>query len=486
MKTLEKIAVVGGGTAGFVAALILKSRYPAIQVDIIKSDKIGIIGVGEGSTEHWNEFMKYIGINHRQIIKHCGATFKTGIMFQNWHEKDYLHSTHADFEKKTGQYNFIYGRQIGLGLDQKTITLSNIWKNQMDKEHLEENYAPFNQYHFNTRLLNDFLHRVSFAKNISIFEDEIVEVNLTEDGCIKDLTGLKTTYKYDFYIDCTGFKKLLIGKLGAKWNSYKKWLKMKSAIVFPTEADNEYNLWTISRALDYGWMFRIPVQDRYGNGYIYDSDYINQEQAKLEVEKLLGKSIEIGKQIDFDPGALENVWIKNCCAIGLSASFVEPLEASSIGSSIQQTFLLMHRLPNYDQTIIDKYNKDVRDLLENIRDFVFLHYMTNKKNTEFWKQVSGIEAPDSLRYNLERWKKNLPIEEDFNGVSKYIMFRENNFTHIMHGLKLFDNRSIKAEYDMQHHEIHKLAVKQLEDIRIKESLAVTIGHKRYIELTKEL
>ena len=486
MKQVQSIAVVGGGTAGFVAALILKSRYPQLKIDMIKSEKIGIVGVGEGSTEHWNEFMKYIGVNHRQIIQHCGATFKTGIMFQNWTSQDYLHSTHADFEKKTGQYNFIYARQIANELPQKSMTLSNIWKNKLDTEYLESETAPFNQYHFNTRMLNEFLHRVALSKNIDIYDDEIIDIKLNLDEEIESLQGNKNKYTYDFYIDCTGFHKLLIGKLGAKWNSYSKWLKMKSAIVFPTEPDEEYNLWTIARALKYGWMFRIPVQGRYGNGYIFDSDYINAEQAQAEVESVLGKTVDIGKHINFDPGALEDVWIKNCCAIGLSASFVEPLEASSIGSSIQQTFLLMHRLPNYDNITIANYNKDTRDILENIRDFVLLHYITDKNDSQFWKDLKNIELPETLSNKLSRWKHNLPIEEDFSGYTKYIMFRDNNFTQVLHGLGHFNTESIRREYAMQHPEIHKLAEKQLEEIRIKESMSITLGHKKYIELTSHL
>ena len=191
MKQIQSIAVVGGGTAGFVAALILKSRYPTLKIDIIKSEKIGIVGVGEGSTEHWNEFMKYIGINHRQIIKHCGATFKTGIMFQNWTSQDYLHSTHADFEKKTGQYNFMYGRQISKNLPQKTMTLLNIWENKLDIEFLESATPPFNQYHFNTKMLNEFLHRVALSKNIDIYDDEITKINFNVAEEIESLQGDK-------------------------------------------------------------------------------------------------------------------------------------------------------------------------------------------------------------------------------------------------------------------------------------------------------
>jgi len=481
---IKNIGVVGGGTAGFVSALILKSRYPNCQVDLIKSDTIGIVGVGEGSTEHWAEFMKYVGINHQHILRQCGATYKTGIMFKGWAEEDYLHSTHADFDKKTGQYLYYYGRQIGNEYPQKTLTLGHIWKNQLELGTIEDKNPPFNQFHFDTFKLNEFLHHWAELKGIRIINDEILEIPTNENG-IEILKGKKENYLYDFYVDATGFKKLLISKLGAKWTSYSDYLKVDSAITFPIENDNEYNLWTVAQAMKYGWMFKIPVQGRYGNGYIFDSKFIDANAAKKEVEDFLGHEINVGKNIKFDPGALDKVWIKNCCAIGLSASFVEPLEASSIGSSIQQSFLLMHRLPNYTQDTIDDYNRDVNSLLENIRDFVLLHYITDREDTEFWKQYKTLKLPKSLEKNLRRWTNNLPIEEDFNNLTKYIMFREANFSQVMHGLKLFNSKKILEEFEMQHPEIKKLAKTGLEEIRIYESVIKTIGHKRYIDLLKE-
>lgn len=480
MNQLNKISIVGGGTAGFVAALILKTRFPASEVEIIRSQRIGIIGVGEGSTEHWNEFMQYIGVNFKTVIKHCDATFKSGIMFKGWAEKDYLHSTSPDAEQKNGQSYPTYNKIIGENLGNRLLNPGSAWKNQVVASYLTADRGPFNQYHFNTQKLNDFLTKIAQLKGINIFDDEITDVVLDESGAIDHLVGENNEYKSSFYIDSTGFKKLLISKLGAKWQSYSKYLKMKSAIMFQLPDTDEYNIWTTAQAMDYGWMFSIPVWGRSGNGYIFDSDYITAEKAKEEVEKFLGKEIEVGKQINFDPGALDKVWIKNCCAIGLSASFVEPLEATSIGTSIQQAFLLMHRLPNYDDHTIEVYNRAVEEILTNIRDFVILHYVTNKNNTQFWRDVKNIELPEKLATNLKRWRKNLPIAEDFRSVTDYILFRDAHHIHILNGLNLFDRNAIREEFELMHPKIKEQAESAIRHIKTLEQITPTVGHKEFI------
>ena len=445
IKPLNKLVIVGGGTAGLVTALILKKKLN-IQIDLIHSKNIGIVGVGEGSTEHWQEFMQFIGINPYTLIKECDATYKCGIMFKNWGKRDYLHSVNNPFDSKISQYSYIYAKQIAE--NSTYLSHKSNWDSKINSWHLSRpEVPPVNQYHFNTHKLNAFLTKIAISMGIGIIEDDITDVVLDQDGGIKNLVGTAKTYNYDFYVDSTGFKRILMNKLGAKWQSYGNYLKMKSVITFQTPEEENFNYWTLSQAMDYGWMFKIPVWERHGNGYIFDSDYINAEQAKQEVEKLLGHEIEIGKQFNFDPGALEKSWIKNCCAIGLSSSFVEPLEATSIGSSIQQSFLLMHRLINYNEYSIEDYNKSVNDIMENIRDFVALHYVTTKTNTDFWKDVSKIKLPDSLQSKLDRWRHRLPIAEDFNNVSNYVLFGPSNFIMVMDGLGLFDRKSIAAEYN---------------------------------------
>jgi tryptophan halogenase len=478
MKTL----IVGGGTAGLISAIILRKRLN-YQVDVVYSGNIGIVGVGEGSTEHFRSFMEFVGIDAFDLISKCDSTFKSGIMFKNWGVDDYLHHVGVPYNSKYSQYAFVYANQISK--NKNKLSSQFIWENKIPTWFLDnpQEFA-YNQFHFNTYKLNEYL--VDFAKKIGIsfYDDEILDVVLDTKGNIKKLKGENREYKYDFYIDSTGFKRLLINKMGAKWVSFGKYLKMKAAVVFQTEDTENYNLYTTATAMDYGWMFNLPVWGRHGNGYIFDSDYINADQAKLEIEKTLKREVNIGKQFNFDPGYCEDVWIRNCCAIGISGSFVEPMEASSIGTTIQQSFLLMHKLPNYNEKTIESYNKSFRDIMQNIRDIVFLHYITKKRNTSFWKDIAKVEVPDTLAQKLELWEHKLPIKEDLTEKSQYILFGEDSYTTIMHGLKLFNVDSIKKEYYSMYDFIDKEAENILKRERDYEKTTQTVSHKKFIETVR--
>jgi flavin-dependent dehydrogenase len=474
--------VVGGGTAGLITSIILK-RFLNIDVSVIHSKDIGIVGVGEGSTEHFNDFMNFVGIDQFSVIKKCDATFKSGIMFQGWSQNNYLHNVGEPFANTVAQYPYIYAKQISEGSDYVNSTL--LWKNKINSWFLNKNETPlFNQYHFNTYKLNEFLMEICKNLNINIIDDEIKEVVLKNNGEINYLIG-KQKHFYDFYIDATGFKRILINKMGAKWISFGEHLKMKSAIVFATADTEEYNLWTTAKAMDYGWRFQIPTWGKHGNGYIFDSDYITADQAKEELDKEFKLDVEISKEFKFDPGYLENVWIKNCVAVGLSGSFVEPLEATSIGSTIQQSYLLMHKLINYSEKEINAYNKSFKSIMENIRDYIALHYVTKKNNSKFWIDLQNISLPDSLKNNLEIWKRKMPIKENFYNQSEYSMFWESNFILVMHGLKLFNIESIKKEYFSIHDGLKNQAKKIIQNqIKIENEIK-TISHKQYIQLTRD-
>jgi tryptophan halogenase len=467
MKNVNNLLVVGGGTAGLISAIILKTKLN-LKIDVVHSRNIGIIGVGEGSTEHFKQFMEFVGIPQWELIKECDSTYKSGIMFEGWTYNSYMHLVSSDFSKhKTGQYNHVYANQIAN--NSKFYHNLFVWDNLINSWFLNHpEIMPFNQFHFNTHKLNDYLIRFAKKIGINVIEDEIDEVTLNENGEIDTIQGEKQIYKYDFYIDATGFKKVLIGKLGAKWKSYSKYLKMNSAFVFPTEDTENYNVWTLAKAMKSGWMFKIPVWGRHGNGYIFSDQYTTLEDAKKEVDDIFGTEVNIGKKFQFDPGCLEESWIKNCCAVGLAAAFVEPLEATSIGTTIQQSFLLMHRLANYDDRSTAKFNRSFSDIMENIRDFIVLHYITKKDDTDFWRDVSKIELPDTLAENLEMWKTRLPIDEDFSGKSNYLMFKSDSHAVVMAGLELFDNKAIENELNFQHPIIKEEAIRIICE-RLKES-----------------
>jgi tryptophan 7-halogenase len=436
----HQFTIVGGGTAGLIAALILRKRLHC-DVKIIKSEKIGIIGVGEGSTEHWDEFMKVIDIHYIDLIKEAECTVKLGVYFDGWTEKPYFHNVTNFYQIQTGQQLSGISSMYVKNKPQIEITDSHVLENLV--ENVIER-SPTRQYHFNTFKLNNFLLKICRERGIVICEDEIIDVKVNERG-ITEIQGQKSNYYSDFWIDSTGFSKILISKLNAEWQSYEKYLKLNRAIAFQTEDTDEYAPYTLAKAMKYGWLWRIPVQGRWGNGYIFDNQYIGIEEAKLEVEKIYGHNITIGKDIKFNPGALKESWIKNCMAVGLSSNFVEPLEATSIGTAINQIFLFLHYwIPNYNDKDIKEFNYKMDCIMNNVRDFVCLHYLVKREDTKFWQDLKTTPIPNTLKINLEKWSRRLPISEDFSETG-FTLFKEHNFASVLYGIGFYNKKQVEME-----------------------------------------
>lgn len=473
---MKSIAIVGGGTSGLVAALILKTKFKKIKIDIIKSDKIGIIGVGEGTTEHWLDFCNYVGITLQELLNETGATFKYAVYFKGWTKEDYIHFVDGDWEMQYGNYYPLYGLAISKKLKNKNIVANYIFKNKIHKNSFS------NQLHFNTFKLNDFLIKKCLQKQINIIDDEILKIEHSDK--IENLIGKKKKYKYDFYIDSTGFKKLLISTLGAKWISYNKYLPMNEAIAFPTPPTNDYDVYTLAEAMTSGWRWRIPTQDRWGNGYVFCNDFINAAQAEEEISKKFNHKIEIAKNIKFNSGQLDKSWIKNCCAIGLTSSFLEPLEATTIGTTIQQIFLLINYISSFNEKDINQFNKYNSDITNNNLDFVQLHYLCKKSNTKFWKYITNnIKLTETLSENLEKWKHRLPRKTlDIN--IPYTLFGPRNYIIILNALNLFNIESIKKEYIKEINVENKTINKKLDDLLNKKY--TLISHKEIINNNKKI
>ena len=460
LRKNSDILIVGGGTSGLVAALILKTRYPNKQVSVVKSDKIGVIGVGEGSTEHWAYFQDFCGINWKELIKETDAAVKIGIKYVNWTNKDYYHNVDGRFfgDSFVGQLmgSYIYSYINNLDQIDTTDNLSLLSKVP------DIVSSSSNQYHFNALKLNDYMQKLCIDRGIEISIDEIKDVHVNDNGI--DYVKGENEYKSEFYIDSTGFRRVLIGKLGAKWQSYSKYLLMNQAIAFPTDDTKEYPVYTTITAMKYGWMWQTPVYGRWGNGYVFNNKYINSEQAQEEVEQHLGYKVNLFKDIKFEPGTLDKFWIKNCMALGLSANFIEPLEATSIGSTINQAFMFMNYFDNYDQDQIDHFNWKQTLCMENLRDFVCLHYLVKKDDTQFWKDLQNVPIPETLQKNLNLWKNRLPIEEDFPG-SQYFMFYSHNFTSIMYGLGLLDKEKLTNIWNNMSDKHKKKIIKNVKDYK---------------------
>lgn len=476
---MNDFIVVGGGTSGCIAALILKTSYPQKKVILIESKKIGIIGVGEGSTEHWAEFCNFIGINKHDLIKKTGATFKLGIYFKDWSNEDYMHNVSGGYADKFRNYHLTYANLIANELPKKFLNPENLWKNKFNIENLVGTNTPTNQYHFDTFKLNEYLHNLCIERNIELVESEIVDANIcTKTGNILSVISENNDeYFSDFFIDCSGFKRFLIsGKLGIKWNSYSDYLILNSAITFATEEMEEYNAWTLAQARSAGWSWHIPVQGRTGNGYVFSDNFISKEKAQKEIENEFG-NIEIIKTFKFDPGRVEKFWYKNCLAVGLSGCFVEPLEATSIGSTIQEMFCFINYYPSYDHKT---FNSKMNAVFDNLVDYIQAHYLVKREDTPFWKEIKyNLKLTESLRSNLEIWKNRLPQTGDCDVT--WGMFNSTNYILVLYGLDWFDIDKIKKEYEM--YSIHFNDVEyKISNMKNYENSGIMLGHKKCIEI----
>lgn len=443
-----KIAIVGSGTAGFISALMLKRAFPNSEITIISSSKIGIIGVGEGSTEHWREFMKICDIPTDELLISTEATHKYGIRFENWNTQisDYYHSINGEdqlwsFSSYPTYMGFI---EKGKLLTHQTASVG-IQTNKIRRLGLHENT---NQFHFDTIKLNQYFSQLCFERMIKIIDGEVEDVNLDEKN--GNITSVKiqdgSEIHSDFWIDASGFSRVLMNSLGNnEWCSFNDYLLCDSAIAFPTESDpsGEIRPYTRARAASSGWIWEIPTQSRRGNGYVFSSKFLSEEEAVKEAEKITGYKILNHRLIKFDAGYLKNPWTKNCCAVGLSSSFVEPLEASSIGATIQQLKWLIPSLAAYtpsSTSMQKKYNSDMDKMLLNILDMIRLHYISDRRDTPFWREMANMPIPEGLQDLLDLWSERPPNRNDIPSTSGQL-FTATHFIHVAQGQNILNRNS---------------------------------------------
>jgi tryptophan halogenase len=483
---MKNIIVLGGGTAGLISAITIKQTFPEYSVKVIESDSIGIIGVGEGSTEHWRSWSEYCKIDIRDIIRETDGALKKGIKFENWNGdgKSYFHSLQEPF--------YTPNQPINVDAFAKTLIVENIKLEDVLLETSLINYRAglfaVNQFHFNTFKLNAYLHKLCSQRNISVIASTIKDVVLTETGDVNYIIGEDdATYTADLFVDSSGFKRIIATKVGAEWVSYKKYLPMNHALAFPTDDITDLKPYTLSRALSSGWNWRISTQGRYGNGYVFDDNFIDATKAHDEVQSFYTEEVKVAKDIKFEAGRVDKFWINNCVSIGLSASFVEPLEASSIGNSILQSFGLCEMLEGWfiDRSVAEDYNKKFIACFDNIVDFVQLHYMTKRNDTEFWKTLPErmIKTP-FIEQNLDLFKRSLPQYYKFGGINTYTMFNAPNWTQVMAGLELFDKDFLRDRLIETHGDIKDNQLKMYESYLSDVEKHSYIDHKILLEQNK--
>jgi tryptophan halogenase len=451
---MKNIVIVGGGSSGWITALYAQKNYPNDNIIVIESNEIGILGVGEGTQVNVVGFMKDLGISIEDLIKNTGSTLKSGTKFTNWSKDNdfYYHPFGGEPVDHGINFEEIVTKKYDPIIDvcENNKVMFSFTKNKEMSNNLLKNLNQHFRYavHFDAKLLAKYLSTVGVLRGIKKIEGKIISINSKENKDIESLLLENSqVIKSDFIFDCTGFSRLIIQKhFNSNWISFSERLSMKKAIPFFLEIDKE-NIppYTEAIAMNYGWMWKIPLQHRYGCGYVFDSDYITKEQAYLEIEQFLGFKPLYAKPdqglIDFNPGCFEEILKNNVLAIGLSASFVEPLEATSINNfvtTLNSFFSNKSLMFSKEQEDIDNFNKKYVKEYEKIVDFIQLHYFTNKTNTLFWSEFrEKNKVSFELNYklflmnNLYEIKNN--VVQGFTGASYKIIGKG---IHLLHKEKI--------------------------------------------------
>jgi len=395
-----KIVIVGGGTAGWLAAFMLSKLQPEHSYTVIDSSKIGIIGVGESTTGQFRDIIvdPFFGTTEKEFMKETDATLKLGIYFKDWKylgEDFYNPIDGSATAKEFLDYLTYYALYSGNNIDTSSIDgflnrkkLSTFYK---DTE-FESNNS--HSYHFDTYKTSEFLKKKSIEYGVTHIDNKVIGCQLNKNGFINSVIhedNSKT--KGDFFIDASGFSRILIGKVDNEWISFKDNLPVNSVVPFVLDQTEDFEPVTKCLALSSGWLWQIPTSKKIGSGYVYCDEYLTQDQAIDEVEQYLGTKINPVKSIKFESGRFNKVWSKNCLAIGLAGSFLEPLQSTNIHTTIiqiknfhkkylRQTFEL-----TYSESNAEKFSSEIGMMVDNFKDFVNLHYTGNRTDSDFWKMI---------------------------------------------------------------------------------------------------
>jgi tryptophan halogenase len=407
---MKKIVIIGGGTAGWLTALYLNKFWKDIHITLIESSEIGILGAGEGSTQLLTEFLKKLNIDETDFINQANSTIKIGIDFERWRNDNSKYTNYfIDDWALNDSYDLTYYTEINSA------------------------YA----YHFDARLVAEYFKKIAIERGVLHIDAIVTDINLDKSNNIESVhLNNNGRIKVNFIFDCTGFARNLIGKIyNSEWISYTEYLKVNSAIpFFLPQNDNKKITKTRAIAMKYGWMWQIPLQNRWGCGYIFDNHYINSAEAKTEVEELLGYEIESNRTIQFNPGSFKDVWIGNCIAIGLSSGFLEPLEATSIMTTILQ----LDRLKKYwDSNNSNQYNIEVQSINEENMAFIYYHYICDRNDTDFWKQYNNRKVHPPLLNKVINSDKDFKIndEMELKDIFKHSLYNTHTWKTINYGAR---------------------------------------------------
>jgi tryptophan halogenase len=424
VKGIYRLVIVGGGTAGWMAAAALRRSFPALPytVTLVESDEIGTVGVGEATIPPMIQFNEMLGLDENAFMKAVNGTFKLGIRFKDWSApgSDYFHPFGV-YGVDMGGLNFNHywmryhkaggSADFGLFNPQTLAARANRFgrMKEINPNAPAVNYA----FHFDASLYARYLRDVCVQRGVVRKEGRITEVQQNPDN--GDVTAVVLAsgerIEGDLFIDCSGFRGLLIEQtLKSGYEEWSKWLPCNRAVAVPCNKVDPLTPYTTSTAREAGWQWRIPLQHRTGNGYVFCDSYLSEETASdLLMQRLDGKAQAEPRVIRFQTGHRKQMWNRNVIAMGLASGFLEPLESTSIWLVQEAIATLQLYFPR--GTITDSartsFNRAMLDAYTNVKDFLIAHYkVTTREDTPFWAYCKHMDIPDSLQFRLDSFREN--------------------------------------------------------------------------------
>lgn len=435
---VKNIVIVGGGSAGWMTAAYMSNTLAGFNITLVESPNVPVIGVGESTVPPVVDFMKSLGLEEKDWMPSCKATYKSSICFRDFHGKDgntmwfpfsgtwsvagrpanqhwlYKYFTDSSFNDRFSIYDYC------------TLVPEICRQGRTVRSLPRATYA----YHLDAIALGEYLKGYSIERGVKHIQDTITDITRNADGTIGELVvenGEAVTG--DLFVDCSGFRSLLLGQtLGEPFEDYYDSLFNDSAIAIRLPFEDrvkEMVSYTLCSALSSGWVWTIPLYNRLGTGYVYSSKHLSKDMAESEFRQFLGSFLgeervdqAEAKHIDIRVGKHSRTWVKNCVAIGLSAGFVEPLESTGLQIVQSQAHLLVETLKDradYNAVDVASYNSAIRDLLDSIRDFLVCHYaLTDREDTPYWKDVKyNTKLSDALIEKLSIARSAMPAIGNF-------------------------------------------------------------------------
>lgn len=443
---VKKVVIVGGGTAGWISAsLLVKMLGKFIDITLVESEAIGTVGVGEATIPPIINFNAALGIDEAEFVKATNGSIKLGIQFENWNQigDSYMHAfgnVGKDFPFCAFHHIWLRGKELGLP--------HSFWDFSLNYQTaIADKFAPVNQiagtnlpglayaYHFDASLYAKFLRRYSETRGVTRIEGKVSTVQQCKlTGNVKGLVleGGQSV-EGDLFIDCTGLHGLLIDKtLNTGFEDWSHWLPNDSAVAVPTASTEQLRPYTRSIARENGWQWQIPLQHRVGNGFVYSSKYLSDDDAKQTLlDNLESEPLAEPRIIKFKTGRRLKQWNRNVVSIGLSSGFLEPLESTSIHLIQSGITRLIKAFPHngLKSSEIEEFNRQSKTEFERIRDFIILHYKkTSRDDSQYWRDLKSMDIPQSLKDKVVLFEQTGKVYRDFEDL-----FTEIGWIQVMMG-----------------------------------------------------